>query len=334
VLPDHRPDIRVDADGVCDFCRPQLDGPQFRKRAPEPGFLGTDLTRILDKARGKGPYDCLLMCSGGKDSTSALYYLVRRYRLRPLAFMFDHGFETEEAMANVRRATDVLGVDLVQVRSYFMHELFAEIIRSRSPVPLCPPCSMWYMGLTFTVARQYGIKLIVSGWTRGQMSTRGRLQGRGKAPEEQFTSLSAATSALIDGVRARNPRYRDFPRTMEQVKRRHRKLQVISPHWFLDEDPEDYTAMIRDELGWQPSPLSYPLGSTNCLLNFVSAYISLRDYGFTHYHIELSQLIRRGELSRDEALATLDVDLAQPPYRGVIEDVLGRLGCSWSDLDG
>ena len=53
------------------------------------------------------------MCSGGKDSTSSLYYVKKRYNLNPLAFTFDHGFETEEAMRNIKNAVEILDVDFL-----------------------------------------------------------------------------------------------------------------------------------------------------------------------------------------------------------------------------
>jgi len=142
VLPHSPPDITLDAEGVCSVCRAEERRQAAGEDAP---LLETDFVRMLQKHRGKGTHDCLVMCSGGKDSTAALYYMKRRYRMNPLAFMFDHGFEQQDAIDNVRRAADRLGVDLLFYRTDAIRDLFRKMVETRSKAVICHPCSIWYM---------------------------------------------------------------------------------------------------------------------------------------------------------------------------------------------
>lgn len=135
VLAENPPDVAIGADGLCSVCA------GFEARSTEP-LLETDLVKLLARYRDKGKYDCLSMCSGGKDSTAALYYMKKRYKLNVLAFMFDHGFEPEGAVANVKRAVERLGVDFLPVRSTEMHPLFAEVLRSHPEVVICHVCAI------------------------------------------------------------------------------------------------------------------------------------------------------------------------------------------------
>jgi hypothetical protein len=80
---------------------------------------------------------------------------------------------------------------------------------------------------------------------------------------------------------------------------------------------------IRRELGWEPASLSYPAGSTNCLLNFLSVRNSMEYYGYTHYHVEMSRMIREGLLTRDEALEALRIDFDP----GLLDRIASSLGC-------
>ena len=302
VLPESPPDVVLDADGVCSVCRREA-----QRGSPAP-LLETDFVRLVEKHRGKGAYDCLVMCSGGKDSTAALYYAVRRYRLRPLAFTFDHGFENPEALDNVRNAVEALGVDFLYFRSVEMKALFRRLVESGSPAVICHICSIWYMRLTFETAARYGTRLIIAGWTKGQ-ARRDAAIGKGGAPDApEYASMSRATGEFLATLKD-DPRYRDLPRTMEeavrQARKRYKKAVVLSPHWFLDSHPDEYVALIERELGWKQPALSYPHKSTNCLLNFLSVRNSLRDYGYTHYHVEMSKLVRQGLMTRDEALELL-----------------------------
>lgn len=313
---------------LCSSCSSE---PRTRQ-APQERLLESDFVRLLERNRGRGAYDCLVMCSGGKDSVAALWYMVNRFQARPLVFTFDQGFGNSGGVGNVRRAVARLGVDWVYFRSGYLREFFAEIVRSRAPVPMCPPCSLWYMQQTYQLAERHGIPLIITGWTRGQLDRPNAKQA--VLREQEFPALAEATQSFIKRIRTTHPRYRDFPLTMAEVRRRHRRIMIVSPHWFLPHHESDYRSLVIRELGWEPVPDSWPAGSVNCRLNYLAAWLSMRDHGFTHHHIELSQLVRLGEITRMDALRLLRIDVQEEPARTMIPQVLEELGLGMEDLGG
>ncbi|MDD5115932.1 MAG: 7-cyano-7-deazaguanine synthase [Candidatus Omnitrophica bacterium] len=322
VLPEHRPDIVINEEGICSVC---LEYDKLKQPPNKP--LETDFIKLLNTYKSKGEYDCLVMCSGGKDSTSALYYMKKRYKLNPLAFTFDHGFETEDAVENIRNAVEALGVDFLFFKSDFMLEMFSEMLKTDSKAVLCHPCSIWYMDLAFKTAFRFNIPVIIAGWTKGQ-STRQPLMSRCGCGVHQpeFYSMAKATNEFLDSYVKKNPKYRDFPRSMEEVLARaklRQKCVVLSPHWFLPFNSEDYVETIKKELKWKLPGLSYPANSTNCYLNFLSVHNSMKNYGYTHYHVEMSKLIREGLLSRQEALKSLEMNFP----REMLDSIAGKLGC-------
>lgn len=327
VLCENPPDIVLDADDVCNLCR------EHDARPPEPtdDFLESDFTRLIAQHRGKQKYDCLVMCSGGKDSTASLYYTVRRYKLTPLVFTFDNGFETQDALDNVHRAVDKLGVDFLFFRSSFMKDMFARAIKTNARVVLCHLCSIWYMQTSFDVAARYDIPLIIAGWTKGQSTKQGVMSKCAcNAGSPAHAAMSQATRTFLATLEG-DPKYGDFPRSMEEclerAKKRHRAI-VVSPHWFLQSHPEEYVEVLQRELGWQYPKVSYPAKSTNCNLNFVSMQISFKHYGYTHYHVEMSRLIRENLMTRDEALEALRFDYPQ----SFLDGIASQLGCTVSDV--
>lgn len=308
ILPENKPDIYLNEDGICSVC---VAYDTMKKLEDSAKPLETDFIKIINKYKGKHKYDCLVMCSGGKDSTSSLYYMKRRYHLNPLAFTFDHGFETDEALENIRNAVEILDVDYLFIRSGFMKDMFAKILTSGSKAVICHPCSIWYMDLAFDVAARYDIPIIVAGWTKGQSSNAGVMSKCGcsiHAPE--FKAMAHSTIEFLNNELNDLPKYKDFPRSMEEVlkraNKRHKSL-VISPHWFLPFGPEVYVETIKKELKWKVPDVSYPMGSTNCSLNFISVYNSMKYFGYTHYHVEASKLIREGHITREEALTMLNI---------------------------
>ena len=321
IMPESLPDIKLNEEGVCNLCLAHEAIKKIEVEKP----LESDLIKILNKYKGRNKYDCLVMCSGGKDSTSALYYMKKRYGLNPLAFTFDHGFETEEALENIRNAVEILNVDYLFFKSSFMKDMFAKMIKSGSRAVICHPCSIWYMDLAFDVAARYEIPVIVAGWTKGQSSKQEVMSKCGcNVHAAEFRTMAENTKNFLDNELNDMPQYKNFPRSMEEVltkaKKRFKSI-VISPHWFLPFSTDEYVKLIKDELKWKVPQLSYPAGSTNCALNFLSVHLSIKHYGYTHYHVEASKLIREGIITREEALKQLEINFDKK----LLNDIASKL---------
>ncbi len=331
VLPQAPPDIVLDATGMCNICA-NYDAEQAQATKGERGLLETDFLKILDKYRGKHEYDCLCMLSGGKDSTAALYYIKERYKLKPLVFTFNHGFVPDEHIDSARKTVDKLGVDFIYFQTTFMKDMFRKIVESKSKVVICPVCSLWYMLKTYEIAAMFDVPIIISGWTKGQTSggTRTVLSkcACDQNPDE-FKSMSAATRDFMNNHVRTDPKYADFPATMDDVlntakKKYKSKAIVLSPHWFVPGGPEEYVPVIKEKLGWDYPVRSYPKKSTNCDLNFLATKLAIKNYGYSVYHIEMSNMVRMGMVSREEALELLSGELDQAILDGIHE----KLGTS------
>ena len=329
VLPEAAPDIWIHPDGQCNICH-KYDAEQAKAPSGERELLETDLLKILDKHRGKNEYDCLCMLSGGKDSTAALYYIVRRYKLKPLVFTFNHGFVPDEHLDSARKTVEKLGVDWIYFQTTFMKDMFRKIVQTKSKVVICPVCSLWYMLKTYEIAAMFEAPIIISGWTKGQTTggTRSVLSkcACDQDPDE-FRAMSEATRTFMDQHVRTDPKYRDFPRNMDEVlkiakKTYKSKAIVLSPHWFVPGGPEDYVPVIQQELGWDYPERSYPKKSTNCDLNFLATKLAIKNYGYSVYHIEMSNLIRMGLVTRDEALELLRLEIAP----AILDEIHGKLG--------
>jgi len=306
-MPETKPEIYLNDNQVCNLCENYENINHNNNK-----LLESDLVSLINNYRGKHKYDCLVMCSGGKDSVSALYYMTKRYKLSVLAFTFDNGFENQVALKNVNTAIEKLAVDFLYYKSNFMNDMFEDVLKSGSKAVLCHLCSIWYMNLAYDIAEKYDIPLIVAGWTNGQ-STSNSTQSKYNRDEifPEFKKMNEASKEYLNRKTKDSSKYKDFPKSMDEVikssNKKHKSI-VISPHWFLPFDEKDYVKTIKDELGWKAPKDSYPKGSTNCYLNYISVYNSIKYFGFSHYHIEMSKLIREGSLTRKEALEKLKID--------------------------
>lgn len=323
ILPEYGEEIVLNEEGICNICSDFDDQNTFEQRKT---MLETDLIKRLNSYKKKAQkrkddlkYDSLILCSGGKDSTMALYYMKKRYNMNPLVLTFDHGFEDEDAVNNVKNACDILGADWIYYKTDFMKDVFTKIITSGSKATICHICSIWYIDFSYKFAARYKIPLIIAGWTKGQLAV-------GKESGNPYEPISSASTDFIKNNLHGDPKYKDFPLTIDQALKKadkRFKTEMVSPHWYMNWDPEKIKTILKNELQWKPIKHSYPEGSTNCAMNFVNVHLSLQNYGYSHYDIEMSKQIRTGEISREEALKNIELNFD----RQTVDKVLKRINC-------
>ena len=266
-LPANFPDITLDADGVCSLC---LAFDVYRDKAM--GYFKTmdALQEISKDAKisRTGEYDCLMLLSGGKDSTYALYQLVEM-GLKPLVFSLDNGYISDGAKANIRRVVDALGLDLVFGKTPAMNAIFAESLKLHSNV--CNGCFKTVYTLSMNLARKKGIKYIVTGLSRGQIfETRLADLFRSKIfdVDEIDRTIVEARKAYhrMDDVVSKSLDVEIFKddATFEQI-------QFIDFYRYCDVPLDEILDFLNSHAPWiRPEDTGR---STNCLINEVGIYL-------------------------------------------------------------
>lgn len=106
-MPDTRPDLSFDAEGVCDACR-SID----LKNTIDWPAREAEFKALVEKFKSKdgSRYDCIIPVSGGKDSTYQAY-LARKWGLNPLLVHFEPTVRTAlglKNLENIRQYGDVI----------------------------------------------------------------------------------------------------------------------------------------------------------------------------------------------------------------------------------
>lgn len=110
VMPNTKPDLHFDDQGVCDACRSAekknqgIDWDQRKKEFEE----------IIERYRSKdrNNYDCIVPVSGGKDSHYQAYTMKHVYGLNPLLICFEQTYCTPLGKKNVDNI-GALGCDVI-----------------------------------------------------------------------------------------------------------------------------------------------------------------------------------------------------------------------------
>jgi hypothetical protein len=314
------PWVHVGERGLCPACvERQEDGGAG-------GVIESDIVAMLARLSRGGELPAMIVCNGSRAATLALALAVRRYRLRPVVLILDHGMLMEGALPNVERAARALGLEIHHHREPALRSRFAAALRWERHVPLCTLCTRWMRSRAAAVAQARGARLVLWGGSEPLPLCTGDGQSAWEQRERPYARL---WSAQVSAFTKTNP-LPSFaaPRTAPL----HERLLGRSPpeqlclHPFGGSDQDAREEALLDGLGWEEPGLSYPRGAgSDCLLNLVSAERCMAEHGVTHYHLGLSRRVRAGEVSLDAARESVAVDFGASPYRQALAGALRRL---------
>lgn len=315
-LPSNFPRVAFDADGVCDVCR-AYDAIEPHARAY---FRTMDDLRALFAASARAHaarYDCVMLYSGGKDSTYALCRLVEM-GLSVYAFTLDNGFLSDGAKQNIRKVTAQLGVPIEFATTPAMNAIFRDSLARFSNV--CHGCFKTIYTLGMLRARGLGAPIVVTGLSRGQMfetrlSAATFRDGRIRAEEVDAAVLAArkAYHRTPDEVsRTLDVRAFEDDRIFEQV-------QVVDFYRYCDVGMDEMLGYLGRTVPWiRPADTGR---STNCLINDLGIYVHRKERGFHNYALPYSWDVRLGHKTRAAALEELDDDIEPATVRRLLAEV-------------
>ncbi|MEO6096898.1 MAG: N-acetyl sugar amidotransferase [Fibrobacteria bacterium] len=157
VLPDTRPNLMLDADGVCDAC-----GSSLGKRDVDWPAREADFRAVVNNAKAKSKgYDCLIPVSGGKDST---WQVVRclEYGLNPLAVTWRTPARTPIGQSNLDNLIS-LGVDHIDYQVNPKVERKFLILALEKYGSTAVPMHMALFNIPLRIAAKFDIPLVVYG---------------------------------------------------------------------------------------------------------------------------------------------------------------------------
>jgi iturin family lipopeptide synthetase A len=314
ILSANYPGIQLDEDEVCNICK---EYGLFKNEVKKYFKHEDDFAQIVHQINLKNnkKYDCLLLYSGGKDSTYVLYRLMDM-GLKVLTFTFDNGYISEAAFDNIRRTTSGLDVENIIGRTDNMNKVFVESLNSYHDV--CHGCWNALNTLGTKIAHENDINLVISGLSRGQI-----FEMRLEALFRQgiFNEKEVEEHLLL---------FRKSFFSKNNKFLRHLKIgleeNILEQIHFIDffryfDTP---VAEIREYLlkkGWM-QPVDTGFCSSNCVINDVGIFVHFKKEGYHFYEAQSAWDCRLGSISREEGLkeVSFEGDIMQ------VERILGEIG--------
>ena len=328
ILTDQYPGLTFNEQGECEFCG-KYQG--FKPIGEDVLIAEFEKARQTAKKR-KLDYDVLVPLSGGKDSTYMLYLAAKKYKLSVLAMTYDNGFLSPLALKNIQTTVKNAGAQ------HIFHRPDPEILKKvyrimfRHTGDICGACDIGTNTSILKVSHDHQLPLIVSGVSP--------LENDSFVPDSVQDVSRLKYILKKSGMISREEvnkfliyRNLNFFR-QTYLKRTGYFGRLIFPLFYI-ENPSDKEmgAIIQKELGWQDSLTSEYTKHFDCIAEPFTNYARNRIYGYERRICQYSNMVRRGEISRDHAMQMLQDDkLWEMPAN--VEPVMDYLGVTNDELAG
>ncbi|MCK9492383.1 MAG: N-acetyl sugar amidotransferase [Sulfurimonas sp.] len=321
VMPETKPGLEFDENGVCDACNSQVSKDQnidWQERKKK--FL-----ELIKKYKVHPDYDCIIGVSGGKDSTYQVVKILE-LGLNPLCVCFEPTIPTEIGRKNLDNINN-LGVDLIHIkRNPIVYKKLAKEAIKRTGD------NEWqnHLGIFTTVPKMainFKIPLII--WAENsQMEYGGPASSKTKSILdrkwlEEFGGLlgSSVSDMLgVDGLTKRDLSLYTYPDD-EEIKEvgvtglflgyyfkwdLRKILEVSKQNGFVAQDRAVETTYENFE-------------NLDCYSNHVHDYLKYLKYGFGRASDNASLDVRLGYISREEAVRLVNRYDGIPPKKAIKE---------------
>ncbi len=318
ILPDSRPNLEIEADGVCNACVNHSTKVDIDWQARELAFESVVANA---KANSTG-YDCLIPVSGGKDSTWQVVKCLE-YGLNPLLVTWKTPGRSELGQENLDNIVE-LGVDHIDyqispnVERKFLYRAFVRFGSTAIPM------HMALFSIPLTIAVQFRIPLVVWGENSafeygGKEDERTGFQLNDRWQKKYgVTQGTIASDWVADDLTAKELTAYACP--TEADRARSDVLAVFLGYYFpWDPEISLETALANGFQIRQAGPKTGYYNYADIDDDFISIhhYLKWYKFGFTRLFDNLSLEIRNGRMRREEAVALVTEFGTQTPHQDI-----------------
>ncbi|CNI49852.1 Predicted ATPase of the PP-loop superfamily implicated in cell cycle control [Yersinia intermedia] len=289
------PHITFSESGECEYC-------QNFKNFIQPNWncdnhaLEKMAAKIKSDSIGKD-YDCIIGLSGGLDSSYAAYIAKEKMGLRPLLFHVDAGWNTDQAVGNIEKLIEGLGLELYTevINWEEMKDLQLSFLKSGIPDQDLVQDAAFFSSL-YKFARQNSIKHIITGSNYSTECCREPEEWGGylgidkllfKDIHKQFGKTELTSFPLIDILV-----YKIYYQKILGMKVHH-PLNLVS---FDKKQAENE---LEEKFGWKRFQHKH---HESRFTRFYEDFWLPKRFGFHKRRAHFSSLIMTGQMSRDAAL--------------------------------
>ncbi len=317
--------------GECYWCRTNF--PNYK-----PKGIGELKRKIEENIKSKSNIDCLVGLSGGKDSSFALMKLKKEFNLRVEAFIYIHEGSTQFSIDNAESLCQELDVKLHKVslknnahlKSF--HSFFKAWIDSPTTIKAgmtCVACKHLHI-LGLEIARRENIPMIV--WStspleyspflavsykpseNNQFKRESLFKSAGLLLKESISSPKLTSGILRNFKTSYLGSLAAFP-TSGYLKKKYPNISPIMFYDYYKWNPQEIIKELETKTNWKIPEYISDDWHSDCTFNIFKEYMFQKMLGVSYTDAHLSNQIRYGIISRDEAVIQLKRSKTKLPFQ-------------------
>lgn len=292
------PNIVFDERGWCDYCNnfESIILPNWHTDSQGERGLKLLASRIRQEGKGKD-FDCIIGLSGGLDSSYVAYIAKEKMGLRPLLYHVDAGWNTDQAVSNIKKLVGGLGLDLYTdvINWDEMKDLQVAFLQSQIPDQDLPQDAACFSSM-YKFAYKMKIKTIITGSNFSTECCREPEEWGGylgidktlfKSIHTRYGKRVLESFPLVDILK-----YKVFFQQIIGMK----VVMPLNMVPFIKRDAEDE---LERRFGWQRFQHKH---HESRFTRFYEDYWLPRKFGFEKRRAHFSSLILTGQMTREQAL--------------------------------
>ena len=305
-LPETHETIEFDKNGSCNVCKQH----EIKESRIDWNTQKKKLDKLVDNCKGKYDYDCIVPFSGGKDSTWALYYLIKEYKLNPLVVRFDHGFMRPNLENNIKKLSRKLGFDMITFTPNWkiVQKLMLRSFLDKGD--FCWHCHTGIFSYPMWVAIEKKIPLIFWGEKSSEYSNYYGVDEEEEVDEKRFNrfiNLGITSKDMylrIDeefGIKKLKPYTYPPKKELTAIN-----LRSVCLGTYIKWDVPKQSKIIMDELGWKGDevenvPEQYNYEKIECYMQGVRDYIKYIKRGYSRPSHLVALDLRNKKITKEKA---------------------------------
>ena len=321
--------IIFDENGVCDHCNTYYNDifPKWKSKLNNEN----NLELILDKIRVSGKnkdYDCIIGVSGGIDSSYLTYLAKNKFKLRPLIFHVDAGWNSQIAVENIGKLLDHLDLDLFTEVVDWEEVRDLQIAFLKSGVPhIDVPQDHAFFATMYKYANLHDINFILTG---GNYSTECI-----RNPKEWMYFQSDERQLRDIHNKFGSKKLKNYPITSILWHKFYlpvfKNVKVLRLLDFVPYNKNNAIRTLQKQIDWVPYNQKH---FESRFTRFYEGYWLLNRFGFDTRKVQFSSLILTNQMTRGKALELLKKQpLTNDEIKTEKEFVASKLKISISELE-
>lgn len=330
IMDSSDPNIVFDKNGFCNHCNNFIKIIKPNWHPNEKGMLSLkNLAKKIFNENKRKDFNCIIGLSGGLDSSYTAHVVVKELGLKPLLFHVDAGWNTDQAVGNIEKLVDGLGLDLyTEVVDWDqMRRLQVAFLRSGIPDQDLVQDAAFFSAL-YKFARKHKIKHVFTGSNYSTECCR--------EPEE-WGGYLGIDNVLFNDIWSKHGEgeLKSFPLTDILIyKVWYQKIlgmKIHHPLNYLQYIKSDAENTLKAKYGWQSFKHKH---HESRFTRFFEDYWLPRRFGYEKRRAHFSSLIMTDQMQRERALERISTpEMSEEFLMQEFEFVAHKLGISVTELE-